>query len=417
MKILPKTLTLMIAVASGSAWSAGFALNEQSIKSMGMSQAGRASSAADATTLFGNPAGLTQLTGTNLSGNATYIYVPTDIENAKGSHAGTNNGDIIPPTWVGSGFMSHQLSDNLTVGVGNFAPFGLATNYESSSQGRYFGDKSKVKVIAIQPTIAYKLTPEFSIGFGVTVSQIEGLLSAAVAPTPSNPTLEVNGDDISYGYNLGLLWQVSPQTKIGFDYRSETEYSLSGTTEVKNFGVAGNNFTFDAGLDISTPASFELSISHALNPNVNVHASVGLTQWSVLENLIIKNRNVPAGQLQSSFGTIVEELHWEDSWAYSVGADWKMGDALTMRAGLGIDKTPVTDEHRSVRVPSEDRMVVTLGMSYPLNDKMSIDAAYMLLKEDTAHVDRNKVAGVPVTYSASYKGLGHLVGVQMNMKF
>ena len=79
MKMLPKTLALMIAVASGSAWSAGFALNEQSIKSMGMAQAGRASAAADATTLFGNPAGMTQLEGTNLSGNATFIYVPTDI--------------------------------------------------------------------------------------------------------------------------------------------------------------------------------------------------------------------------------------------------------------------------------------------------------------------------------------------------
>ncbi|MBK8326334.1 MAG: outer membrane protein transport protein [Moraxellaceae bacterium] len=173
MKMLPKTLALMIAVASGSAWSAGFALNEQSIKSMGMAQAGRASAAADATTLFGNPAGMTQLEGTNLSGNATFIYVPTDIENAQGSHAGTNNGDMIPPTWVGSGFISHQMSDDLTIGIGNFAPFGLATNYESSFQGRYFGDKSKVKVIAIQPTVAYKLTPELSIGVGVTVSRLE----------------------------------------------------------------------------------------------------------------------------------------------------------------------------------------------------------------------------------------------------
>ncbi|MBK9186764.1 MAG: outer membrane protein transport protein [Moraxellaceae bacterium] len=64
---------MMIAAASGSAWSAGFALNEQSIKSMGMSQAGRFWPA-DATTLFGNPAGMTQLKGTNLSGNATFIY-------------------------------------------------------------------------------------------------------------------------------------------------------------------------------------------------------------------------------------------------------------------------------------------------------------------------------------------------------
>lgn len=408
MKMLPKTLALMIAVASGSAWSAGFALNEQSIKSMGMSQAGRASSAADATTLFGNPAGLTQLTGTNLSGNATYIYVPTDIENAKGSQAGTNNGDMIPPTWVGSGFMSHQLSDNLTVGVGNFAPFGLATNYESSFQGRYFGDKSKVKVIAIQPTIAYKLTPELSIGLGISVSQLEGLLSAySIALT--NP-VEVNGDDISYGYNFGALWQVNPQTKIGFDYRSETEYSLEGTTELVGTGVV-----FPAMLDISTPATIELSVSHALNPTVNVHATIGLTQWGVLEKLVIEN----GGGAVAPFKTSIEELHWEDSWGYSVGSDWKMGDA-TLRAGLGIDKTPVTDEHRSVRVPSADRMVVTVGMSYPINDKMSIDAAYMFLKEDTAHVNASKSSSSingPITYSADYKGIGHLIGLQTNLKF
>ena len=409
MKINHKYLALMIATFSGSAWSAGFALNEQSIKSMGMSQAGRSATAADATTLFANPAGMTQLTGTNMSGNATFIYAPADIENAQGSQAGTNNGDMIPPTWVGAGFMTHQMNDQLTIGIGNYAPFGLATNYESSFQGRYFGDKSKVKVIAIQPTIAYKLTPELSIGMGISVSKLEGLLSAySIALT--NP-VEVNGDDISYGYNVGVLWQVMPQTRIGFDYRSKTDYNLEGTTELTGTGIE-----FPATLDISTPATFELSVSHDLNPDVNVHGSVGLTQWSVLEKLVIEN----GGGASGAFKTSIEELDWKDSWAYSVGADWKMDDALTLRAGLGIDKTPVTDSHRSVRVPSEDRTVLSLGLSYDINDKMSIDAAYMYLKEDTAHVNASKsVSSIngPITYSADFKGMAHLVGAQLNMKF
>ena len=409
MKINHKYLALMIATFSGSAWSAGFALNEQSIKSMGMSQAGRSATAADATTLFANPAGMTQLTGTNMSGNATFIYAPADIENAQGSQAGTNNGDMIPPTWVGAGFMTHQMNDQLSIGIGNYAPFGLATNYESSFQGRYFGDKSKVKVIAIQPTIAYKLTPELSIGMGISVSKLEGLLSAySIALT--NP-VEVNGDDISYGYNVGVLWQVMPQTRIGFDYRSKTDYNLKGTTELTGTGIE-----FPATLDISTPATFELSVSHELNPNVNIHGSVGLTQWSVLEKLVIEN----GGGASGAFKTSIEELDWKDSWAYSVGADWKMDDALTLRAGLGIDKTPVTDSHRSVRVPSEDRTVLSVGLSYDINDKMSIDAAYMYLKEDTAHVSASKsVASIngPITYSADYKGIAHLIGAQLNMKF
>jgi len=413
MKILPKTLVLMIAAASGTAWSAGFALNEQSIKSMGMAQAGRASSPADATTVYANPAGMTQLKGTHLSGNATFIYAPADIENVKSSQAGTNNGDMIPPTWVGSGFMTHQINDDLTVGVGNYAPFGLSTNYENSFQGRYFGDKSKVKVIAIQPTAAYKITPDVSVGLGISVSKIEGLLSAAVAPIPSNPHLEVKGDDISVGYNLGVLWQLDPQTRLGFDYRSETEYTLSGTSTVTNLPIAGFGASYNASLDISTPATFDLSLSHQLNSDVNVHAGITLTQWSVLESLIIKNQGATG-----SLATITEELEWEDAWAYSVGADWKMQPDLMLRAGLGIDKTPVSDHHRSVRVPSEDRTVLTVGMSYILNDKMSIDAAYMFLKEKTAHVDVNKTTPAgPVAYSADYKGVAHLIGAQLNMKF
>lgn len=413
MTLHPRYLAIVISLLSGHAWSAGFALNEQSIKSMGMTQAGRASTAADATTLFANPAGLSQLSGTQMSGNATYIYVGADIENAQGSHSGTNQGDMIPPTWVGSGFISHQIDDKLTLGIGNYAPFGLATNYESSFQGRFFGDKSKVKVIAIQPTAAYKINDKISVGLGLSVSKIEGLLSAAVADLPSKPSLEVKGDDLSYGYNLGILWQLNEQTKIGFDYRSKTDYSLEGTTKVLNLPFTGAYQSYDANLDIATPASFELSLSHKINDNLNVHTSISLTQWSVLENLIIQNSNAP-----SSLSTITEELHWDDSWAYSVGADWTANNGIIYRAGLGIDQTPVTDEHRSVRVPSGDRTVASLGLSYPVNDKMSIDAAYMFLKEKNAHVDR--VKGSPtgsITYKADYKGAGHLIGLQLNMKF
>jgi long-chain fatty acid transport protein len=105
---------------------------------------------------------------------------------------------------------------------------------------------------------------------GLTVSRIEGLLSAGVAPLPSNPTLEVNGDDISYSYNFGVLWQIAPQSRIGFDYRSKTDYNLAGTSEVKNLPVTGFMQTYDASLDISTPATFELSLAHQLNPDVNV---------------------------------------------------------------------------------------------------------------------------------------------------
>lgn len=406
-----KYLALMIATLSSSAWSGGFALNEQSVKSMGTAQAGRASSAADATTTYTNPAGMTALKGNNISGNLTYIYVPADITNAQGSHPGSNDGDMIPPQWVGSGFMTHQVNDDLTIGIGNYAPFGLSTNYEGNFQGRYFGDKSKVKVLAIQPAIAYKLSPELSIGAGISISQLEGTLSASIHPLVPNSHLEVMGDDMSYGYNFGVLWQLQPATRIGFDYRSKSDYSLTGTTEIRN--LTGANGNYAASLDIATPASFELALSHQLNDDVTLHTSAVLTQWSVLENLNIINTGAPG-----SLATVTETLDWKDAWMYSVGADWKYRNDLTLRAGLGIDQTPVSDAHRSVRVPSEDRTVLSLGASYVFNDKLSFDASYMYLKEKTAHVDAHKtVNGTLIQYSAEYGGMAHLIGMQMNMKF
>lgn len=146
---------------------------------------------------------------------------------------------------------------------------------------------------------------------------------------------------------------------------------------------------------------------------MTLHTSAVLTQWSVLENLNIINTGAPG-----SLATVTETLDWKDAWMYSVGADWKYRNDLTLRAGLGIDQTPVSDAHRSVRVPSEDRTVLSLGASYVFNDKLSFDASYMYLKEKTAHVDAHKtVNGTLIQYSAEYGGMAHLIGMQMNMKF
>ncbi|PTQ90618.1 OmpP1/FadL family transporter [Agitococcus lubricus] len=413
MKFRLSLLACTIATLSQNTWAAGFALNEQSIKSMGMAQAGRASTASDATTLYANPAGLTQLAGTQLAGNVTYIYAPADIKNAQGSHNGTNDGDMIPPQPVGSGFMSHQLNEQLTVGIGNYAPFGLATNYEDAFQGRWFGDKSKVRVIAIQPTAAYKLNKDISVGLGLTVSRIDGFLSGAIAPLPtSNPTLEVEGNDTAFSYNIGVLWQVQPHTKVGFDYRSKTKYNLTGTTEVRDLPTKGKVDYYNASLDIATPANIDLSVSHQLRPDLSVHLDLSYTQWDTLKELVIKNEGATG-----SLAEIKEELDWKNSLFYSVGAEWQWQKNISLRGGIGIDKTPVSDGHRSVRVPSEDRTVISLGGSYLLNEKMSIDVGYMFLKEKTAVVDVSKISPVgPLSYSAEYSGKAHLVGVQLNLK-
>src|SRR5690606_38561948 len=225
-------LKTAIAIAAGAlstqALAAGFALNEQSISGMGTSFAGRSSSADDATTLFGNPAGMSRLKREEVSFGMAAIHAKTDIKNSSGSfsgpalggatmpYGGSNDGDMVPFTAVPMGYYVKPIDDKWAVGVGIYVPFGLVTDYESGYQGRYFGDYSEVRVITVQPTVSYRFNDKLSIGFGPTINHIEGeLQSASPGGTAGDGRVKVIGDDTALGFNAGLLYEFIPHPRAG----------------------------------------------------------------------------------------------------------------------------------------------------------------------------------------------------------
>ena len=166
--MLKTTLSLAVAMASSHVFASGFALNEQDVAGMGTGFAGRSSSAENASTVFGNPAGMARLEGQQITGGVAAIDASTDIKNTGGRSSGSNKGDMVPFTAVPFGFYTNKLNDQWAIGFGVYAPFGLKTDYESGFQGRGFGNKSEVSVITFQPTVSYAFNDKVSIGFGPT---------------------------------------------------------------------------------------------------------------------------------------------------------------------------------------------------------------------------------------------------------
>lgn len=211
-KILASLLAVGVAGTSGIAASAGFALNEQSISAMGTSFAGRSSSASDATTLYGNPAGMALLDRAQASGGLAVIHASSRIDSASANSPfgtevqGSNKGDMVPFTGVPMGFYVRPLDERWHAGVGIYVPFGMITDYERGFQGRYFGDYSEVRVITLQPTLSYKVNERLSLGFGPTLNRVDGRLETAVfTGTATDGRIIIKGDDTSVGYNLGAL--------------------------------------------------------------------------------------------------------------------------------------------------------------------------------------------------------------------
>ncbi|TBU74631.1 Long-chain fatty acid transport protein [Pseudomonas daroniae] len=407
---------LAIAIASTSSYSlaSGFALNEQSVAGMGMSFAGRSSSAEDASTVFGNPAGMARIKREQINIGAAAIHAKSDISHASGIGGGSNDGDMVPTTGVPMGYYVKPLDEKVAFGIGVYAPFGLATDYESGFMGRYEADKSFVRVVTIQPTLSYRFNDQLSVGFGPTFNRIDGELTSAInnpVPGAGDGKVKIKGDDVAVGFNVGVLYEFTPQTRVGLTYHSRVKYELEGDTRVSGAGpvletAAGK---YDASLDLTTPESVDMSFTHEIDDNWTLYAGSTWTRWSRLKEIRVDNEGV-AGPLEPALSSIVEEQNWHDTWAHAVGVSYKLNPQWVLRTGLAYDQSPVNNTDRSPRIPSGDRTILSFGAGWSPSDDMTIDLAYSYLKEEKVHINQD-------TYQATYKNSAHGLGASMTYRF
>lgn len=413
-RVVKTCLSLALASAASHGFASGFAINEQSVSSMGTAFAGRSSSADDASTVFGNPAGISRLKREQVSGGIALIHAKTDIDHASGSASGSNDGDMVPFIGAPMGYYVKPLDDDWSFGLGLYVPFGLVTDYERSFQGRYHGDRSEVRVITLQPTLSYRVNEQLSIGFGPTINRIDGELTSAIdnpIPTAADGKVKIKGNDTALGYNLGVLFEITPQTRFGLTYHSKVDYRLKGDTTVSGpgFVISSSAGTYDASLELTTPESVDFSVTHELNADWTLYAGSTWTRWSRLQEIRADNKGV-GGLLAGNLSSISEPQNWHDTWAHAVGAAYKLNPQWTLRAGLAVDQSPTNNTDRSPRIPTGDRKIVSLGTAWSPNDDVTIDLAYSYLMEDDAHIERDD-------YRATYKNTAHGLGAQVTYRF
>lgn len=419
--MLKTTLSLAVALASTQIFASGFALNEQSISGMGTGFAGRSSSADDASTIFGNPAGMSRLKREQVTGGAALLDAHTDISHASSSpNSGSNDGDMVPLVAVPMGYYVKPIDEHWAFGIGMYAPFGLVTDYENGFAGRYFGSKSEVKVITLQPTVSYAFNDKVSIGFGPTINRIEGTLESNLSITQAAPDgkVKIKGDDTALGYNIGVLVQATDSTRVGLTYHSKVKYKLEGDTKV-NYNVLAavgqsTSQKYDASLDLTTPESVDLSVTHALNDKWTLYAGSTWTRWSRLKDITVENEGVPT-LLNGQFGTITEEQNWHDTWAHAIGASYQLNKEWVLRTGLSVDQAPTNNINRSPRIPTGDRKIFSLGAGWSPTDDLTIDVAYSYLHEESVKINNSNNRGQ--TYNAEYENSANGFGVGATYRF
>ncbi|AAN67310.1 MULTISPECIES: OmpP1/FadL family transporter [Pseudomonas] len=419
-KVMLKTsLGVAVALASSQLFASGFALNEQSISSMGTGFAGRSSSAEDASTVFGNPAGMSRLKREQFTVGGAAVIAKTDISGPGSNLGGETDGDMVPVVGVPMGYYVKPIDDHWSVGFGIYVPFGLVTDYGSDDAARYWGKKSHVQVVTFQPTVSYAFNDKVSIGFGPTINRIEGELGSSLinpfTPGRNDGEVKIKGDDTAVGYNIGILVQATDRTRVGLTYHSMVDYELEGKTRVSTPLIGPfNGNKFDASLKIKTPESVDLSVTHELDDQWTLYAGSTWTRWSRLENITVQN-DVPAPLAGSAFQTITEEQNWHDTWAHAIGASYKVNKEWVLRTGFTVDQSPTNNHDRSPRIPTGDRRIFSLGAGWSPNDDMTIDVAYSYLWEEDTKV--NQVSATKGSYQAKYENSAHGIGASLTYRF
>lgn len=418
---------LIFALHATAASASGLALREWSATSQGNAYAGATAGADDISFMAFNPAGITRHPGTRGSIGFSYIAPYTEFSSdgattvLTGPIAGTEGGDDGGPnTVIPAVYLSHQFSPKLFGGVSLTVPFGLSTKYDDDWVGRYHAIESVVLGMDVNPVLAYKITPRLSIGGGMRIMYAKGKISNAVdfgtidvaalaganggVPTTQDGFAEVRGDDFGFGYNFGVLYQLTPATRIGAAYRSRILTNLEGRAHFSNgaigdaVGAALGGAFVDTGISakLDFPETVSLGIHHDISPKWSIMAEAAWTRWSRLEELRVKFDNpFQADEVIPS--------NWENTWFVALGTTYRHSPRLTARFGVAFDQSPSPNDTRTPRVPDQDRTWVSFGLQYAVSNSSSLDFGYthLFVKEaainlstaDSANTFRGNLSG------------------------
>lgn len=381
---------LLLAIFSGAASAAAFQLWEQNASGLATAYAGSAAVADNASTVFFNPAGMTQLKGGQLSVGVAAVGPSYKFNNQGSTGTGGNGGDAGSWAAVPNAYMSWQLTPNLFLGFGISAPFGLATEYKDANWvGRFQAIKSEIKTVNYNPSLAYRVNDKVSLGFGVNYQTIDAELTSAGS--------QLKGDDTAWGWNAGALFTLSPAMRVGVSYRSAINYTLEGHA----------NGAVPVRADVKLPDTFILSVWQQVSDNWEAMGDLSYTRWNTLQSLNVISRNSGA-QLTS------ESFNYDNSWRFAWGAAYKSSDALKLKFGIAYDRTPVSNVDRSARVPDNDRVWFSLGGQWNAGKAGKIDLGYAYLYVKDPSIEQTKGAN---TLRGSYDAGAHVVGLQYSLGF
>ncbi len=370
--IVEACLSIVLSAAlMDSALAGSFAIRDQSASAMGQAYAGVAAGAGGLSSMFWNPATMTELPGWQSSVVASLIMPYANIASQPGTAPFLlplgSAGNTAPTAVLPALYNSIQINDRLWFGLSLNAPNGLSSKPANPSASQLYGLDSQLKSGEFAANFAYKVHDLISLSAGVRLLYLNLDEQTAMLPVPASPLSTLKGDGWGLGYTLGATFKPVPGTAIGVGYRSRIvpEIDSNLSFDIPLGPIPGGAYAVK--LKLPVPEAVNVGFRQRLTDSLTAAATYEWTHWSIVTSEPIVGSPIP-GQTVPFF--------YRDGWMISLGAEYQWNPWLTLRAGIGYERSPISDTIREVRNPDSDRKWVAIGLSYKASDKFSIDLSY-----------------------------------------
>lgn len=414
----------LVAVAL-PAGAAGFGLFEQGTKAMGLAGAFTAQ-ADDASAMWHNAGGLAFTEKRSFLAGVTYItFTEGKFKGIAGYAPGPNatGEQVTLQAYVPHAYWAQSINDEWKFGLGIESPFGLTTEWKNPATfpGRYLSTKAALRAIDLNPTLAWKVTPNFGLGFGA-IFRFSDVELQRYVPFQNPFTGQVvnvgrikldSSFEQGYGWNIGLLHRYNESFSWGLSYRSKVKVDYDGTARFTQIStgipaldaIIASRIPFNQDLDVKTSIDFpdmaSLGVNLAFSPSVRLELDANWTGWSSFDELPISFTQVPP------LSSVVAE-NWDDAYNYRAGLSWTTSPVNEWRFGYVYDETPQPDGSVSPLLPDANRSGFTVGFGHKFS-ATSLDLALMYLPFDE-RTTRSNYDGFNGTYNTTAWLFGATLG-------
>jgi len=379
--LLPIAIGILLTVQQAE--GGGILLYETGTPEIGLAAAGWAARAQDAATVATNPAGMTRLNGDEMLTAAQLLYGDSKFStNDFSSHDGGNGDNPIGFFPGASFYYSHSQSDKLKIGMAVYGNFGLSLDYGDEWAGRYEFQSGTLIGMTFAPTMAYKVTDKLSVGAGFNI--MYGYFSNDVAlnnlvPGTADGKLTISDTEWGYGANLGLMYEFSPDTRVGLQYTTEIKLNFSDTPDVSGLDPGLSTLlqsrgitNVELGLDMVVPQTAMFSFFHQLSDSVALLGNVGWQDWSEYGRLGVE---LTAENSKS----LLVDRSYDDSYHIALGTQIDIDGPWLLSGGVAFDSGIVDDSTRTPDLPNGDSWRFSLGGQYALTENMLLGLGYTFL--------------------------------------